>query len=188
MGKFLDITCKDLRVIRLQWTQNDGTRKKLVNALNMLAFPGDQRSLFAFSYKYESIMLCVVLMFVREDYGVDGWNIYSPEKEFKRQGIERLGRWRITKVNEDYKLCDSYPGIISVPVTITGTSTTSLFILICISDDQLKAVFAFRSKGRIPALSWVHPKNNTSITRCSQPLAGITRTRCTEDESLIRYE
>jgi hypothetical protein len=48
-------------------------------------------------------------------------------------------------------------------------------------------VFEFRSKGRIPVMTWQHPFNGTSISRCSQPLSGIRMTRCPEDEALIRF-
>ena len=56
-GYFLDITCKDLRVMRFQWPQRDSVRKKLVSTLNGLAFPGDQKSLFAFYYRYQEGMI-----------------------------------------------------------------------------------------------------------------------------------
>eukprot|EP00116_Pleurobrachia_bachei_P001107 sb/3461369/ len=38
---------------------------------------------------------------------------------------------------------------------------------------------------RVPALSWLHPKNEASITRCSQPCVGIRKHRCEEDETMI---
>lgn len=44
--------------------------------------------------------------------------------------------WRITKVNDHYELCDTYPSTLAVPVNIP--------------DEELKRVAAFRAKGRIP--------------------------------------
>lgn len=44
--------------------------------------------------------------------------------------------WRITKVNNQYELCDTYPATLVVPATIP--------------DEELKRVAAFRAKGRIP--------------------------------------
>lgn len=35
-------------------------------------------------------------------------------------------------------------------------------------------------------MTWQHPKNGTTISRCSQPLSGIRGARCYEDEYLIR--
>lgn len=44
--------------------------------------------------------------------------------------------WRITKVNDHYEVCDTYPSTLAVPVNIP--------------DEELKRVAAFRAKGRIP--------------------------------------
>lgn len=44
--------------------------------------------------------------------------------------------WRITKINDHYELCDTYPSTLAVPVNIP--------------DEELKRVAAFRAKGRIP--------------------------------------
>lgn len=44
--------------------------------------------------------------------------------------------WRITKVNDHYDLCDTYPSTLVVPVNIP--------------DEEVKRVAAFRAKGRIP--------------------------------------
>ncbi len=65
----------------------------------------------------------------------------------------------------------SYPELIAVPKTI--------------SDEILKKVFQFRKMGRIPALTWSHRKNLTSIVRCSQPQVGLSNDRCEEDELLL---
>ena len=44
--------------------------------------------------------------------------------------------WRITKCNQDFSLCETYAPILGVPLAV--------------SDDDLRAVAQFRSKGRIP--------------------------------------
>ena len=44
--------------------------------------------------------------------------------------------WRITTVNQDFSLCETYHTVLGVPRVA--------------SDDDLKAVGQFRSKGRIP--------------------------------------
>ena len=31
--------------------------------------------------------------------------------------------------------------------------------------------------GRVPVLSWLHPTNEASITRCSQPCVGLSKKR-----------
>uniref|UniRef100_A0A8C7ZM18 Myotubularin related protein 2 n=1 Tax=Oryzias sinensis TaxID=183150 RepID=A0A8C7ZM18_9TELE len=80
--------------------------------------------------------------------------------------------WRITKVNDHYELCDTYPASLVVPVNIP--------------DDELKKVAAFRGKGRIPVLSWIHPESQATVTRCSQPMAGVNGKRCKEDEKYLQ--
>ena len=43
----------------------------------------------------------------------------------------------------------------------------------------------FRSRGRLPALSWRNNNNGSTITRCSQPRVGLLNARCVEDENLL---
>lgn len=54
---------------------------------------------------------------------------------FHMQGIPNES-WRITKINERYELCDTYPALLVVPANIP--------------DEELKRVASFRSRGRIP--------------------------------------
>lgn len=56
-GYFLDILCKDNRLVRFYWPQHDDSRKKLCQTLKQLAFPGDQLKLFAFSYEYVNAIM-----------------------------------------------------------------------------------------------------------------------------------
>ena len=78
--------------------------------------------------------------------------------------------WRLTTKNNDYTLCDTYPSLLAVPANI--------------SDELLMKATKFRSRGRIPALSFLH-KNGSSITRCSQPLVGIKKEKNEFDIELI---
>lgn len=48
----------------------------------------------------------------------------------------------------------------------------------------LQASANFRSRGRLPVLSYLHP-NGASICRCSQPLSGFS-SRSIEDEQLFQ--
>lgn len=69
--------------------------------------------------------------------------------------------WKISKINENYEICDSYPAVWAVPAQVT--------------DEEIKIVSGFRSRGRIPVLSWIHPESQATITRCSQPLVGVCK-------------
>ncbi|KAH0630837.1 hypothetical protein JD844_004127 [Phrynosoma platyrhinos] len=53
------------------------------------------------------------------------------------------------------------------------------------TDEDLKKVSAFRSRSRIPVLSWIHPENQAVITRSSQPLVGMSGKRNKDDEKYL---
>jgi myotubularin-related protein 1/2 len=74
-------------------------------------------------------------------------------------------------VNLDFVYCSSYPDVLVVPNEMT--------------DSELFKVKEFRSRGRFPCLTWIHPTNNCVLLRCSQPESGITGKRCIEDEKLL---
>lgn len=74
-------------------------------------------------------------------------------------------------INQKYELCDSYPAVLAVPRSV--------------SDDDLRAVANFRSRSRLPVLSWIHPTSLATITRCSQPLCGVSGKKSQEDESYV---
>jgi hypothetical protein len=97
------------------------------------------------------------------------WHIFNPLKEFRRMGVPN-NNWRITNVNARYDLCPTYPAVLSVPAAV--------------EDYVLIQSAMFRSKGRFPTLSWVH-RNGCSLSRCSQPLIGITNNRNEYDEKLL---
>lgn len=55
---------------------------------------------------------------------------------------------------------------------------------VSINDGDLKKIGTFRSKGRIPVCIWLH-NNGASLLRSSQPMVGMTRSRCIQDEQLL---
>ncbi|XP_073743974.1 myotubularin isoform X5 [Callorhinus ursinus] len=105
-----------------------------------------------------------------EKFNVDGWTVYNPVEEYRRQGLPNH-HWRITFINKCYELCDTYPALLVVPYRA--------------SDDDLRRVATFRSRNRIPVLSWIHPENKTVIVRCSQPLVGMSGKRNKDDEKYL---
>lgn len=54
-----------------------------------------------------------------------------------------------------------------------------------ISDAALQYASKYRSKARIPALSYLHWANHASITRCAQPLPGLKQARSVQDEKVV---
>ena len=79
--------------------------------------------------------------------------------------------WRLTTINESYGYSPTYPKIIAVPSRI--------------SDATLRHIGKFRSKIRIPALSYIHQPNRVTITRSAQPMTGISQARSLQDEKLV---
>lgn len=65
----------------------------------------------------------------------------------------------------------TYPALIAVPSSI--------------SDNTINYAGRYRSRARIPALTYFHPVNNCTITRSSQPLVGVRQNRSIQDEKLL---
>ena len=51
----------------------------------------------------------------------NGWQAFDYTKEFERQGIN-WGKWRMSKINKDYHICEHYPKDICIPTAITDES------------------------------------------------------------------
>lgn len=80
---------------------------------------------------------------------VTGWATFNPRTEFARQGMgNRTKAWRFTDINKDYSFCPTYPAKMAVPSRI--------------SDSTLAYAYKYRSKGRIPALTYLHWANHAS--------------------------
>ncbi|XP_061454917.1 myotubularin-related protein 1 isoform X2 [Rhineura floridana] len=153
----IEIVCKDMRNLRLAYKQEEH-RLEIFQNLITRAFPlSHELPLFAFIYK--------------EKFPVNGWKVYDPITEYKRQGLPNES-WKISKINSTYEFCDTYPAVLVVPTSV--------------KEDDLSRVAAFRAKGRVPVLSWIHPESQATITRCSQPLVGPNDKRCKEDEKYLQ--
>ena len=74
-------------------------------------------------------------------------------------------------LNKDFALCASYPLWLMVPSGV--------------SDDQLRASAQYRSRGRLPVLSWMAAGRKGVLLRCSQPLVGVSRHRSAADEAVV---
>ncbi|XP_050949444.1 myotubularin-related protein 1b isoform X3 [Labeo rohita] len=154
----LEIVCKDLRNPRFAYKKDGQSNLEVFGILSKYAFPlSHNMPLFAFKY--------------RETFPEDGWKIYDPVAEYKRQGLPNES-WIISKVNSSYQLCETYPALLVLPSNVT--------------EDELKRVAAFRAKRRFPVLSWIHPESQATIVRCGQPQVGPSDRRCREDERYLQ--
>uniref|UniRef100_A0A8C1WFL5 phosphatidylinositol-3,5-bisphosphate 3-phosphatase n=1 Tax=Cyprinus carpio TaxID=7962 RepID=A0A8C1WFL5_CYPCA len=118
----LEIVCKDLRNPRFAYRKEGQSNLEVFEILSKYAFPlFHNLPLFAFKY--------------RETFPEDGWKIYDPVAEYKRQGLPNES-WIISKVNSSYEVCETYPALLVLPSNVT--------------EDELKRVAAFRAKRRFP--------------------------------------
>ncbi|CDK24516.1 unnamed protein product [Kuraishia capsulata CBS 1993] len=180
-GACLRIRCRDFTFLAFDF-QNPKVCNEVFESIMRLTCLDSIEKVYAFIYKP-----------VRIEQAYNGWKDYDLETEFKRQGLriqiedmehgegdleqvdedDSMGstRWRISTVNQNYRLCKSYPSLLVTPASI--------------SDSVLSHAARFRSKNRIPALSYYYKYNGCSIVRCSQPLVGIKQARSFQDERLL---
>ncbi|XP_031437877.1 myotubularin-related protein 9 [Clupea harengus] len=151
------VKCKDLRTIQMDIPGME-------ECLNVASSIEALSTLDSVSLKYP--------FFYRPMFEVieDGWNSFLPEEAFK--DLESMtDEWRLSDVNNDFSVCQSYPPLVTVPKDV--------------DDDTLRKVATFRHGGRFPVLSYYHKKNGMVMMRASQPLTGTNGRRCKEDEKLI---
>ena len=108
----------------------------------------------------------------------DGWNLYNAEKEYQRMGLTEITYaqdqnklFRKTSLNENYLLCSTYP--------------TFLITVAAINDNDLREAAQFRTKQRLPVLSYYYYNSRGTIWRSSQPKTGISGNRSVFDEELL---
>ncbi|EMS14995.1 myotubularin, putative [Entamoeba histolytica HM-3:IMSS] len=87
---------------------------------------------------------------------VDG--IYNPIVELSRQGMEEM--YMISDVNAHFKVCPTYPSVLVVPIEM--------------NERMMVNIACFRSKGRIPLVTYYNKKTGAALFRSSQPLVATT--------------
>ncbi|KAL3312544.1 Myotubularin- protein 6 [Cichlidogyrus casuarinus] len=145
---------KDFRVLRLLFKKDDECQAVLDTIINLMVTESIGK-LRCFQYKPPEIT---------SERSI-GWTFFSLDKQFSQMGIPN-NKWTLSDINFNYQICESYPQLVCVPnsassITLVGSSK-------------------FRSKGRLPVLTYLHPTNHSSLCRSSQPLSGFNN-KCTED-------
>ena len=170
---FLEITMNDERTIFLVFKEGINIIEDLPHNLNMLLS------------NLETPLFCQLAIQYNRNNSIykkqsfeEGWDLYDAEKEFQRQGITNLNYeydpnklFRKTSLNENYLLCNTYP--------------TYLITVASITDNNLKESAQFRTKQRLPALSYYYYNSRGTIWRSSQPKTGLSGNRNIFDEELI---
>ncbi|CAM9693598.1 unnamed protein product [Choristocarpus tenellus] len=97
---------------------------------------------------------------------------YCPVAEFQRQGINEAKRWQYIGLNRSFRLCPTYGRLLVVPKAV--------------EEKIIKRASKWRSRCRIPVLTWLHPTTGAALCRSSQPMTGIgINNACPEDEQLL---
>nr|XP_039264729.1 myotubularin-related protein 8-like isoform X1 [Styela clava] len=155
-GSPLVIRCKTFQVFTFMVAEERDCHD-LYNSLLKLSKPMQIKELYAFSYNPRG-----------NEKQNEGWDMFKLDVEFMRMGLPTK-YWKTTDINKDFKLCYTYPQLLCVPTAAT--------------DSLLHGSAAFRSKGRLPVLSYLH-ENGAAISRCSQPLSGLN-SRSQDDEGYV---
>ncbi|XP_036414314.1 myotubularin-related protein 6 [Colossoma macropomum] len=153
------IQCRNFRVVHFV-VQRERDCHDIYSSLLRLLRPVSYGELYAFSYNPKQ----------NEQQREEGWQLIDLGAEFERMGVP-CDQWQLTDVNRDYKVCETYPRDLYVPITaskpiIVGSSK-------------------FRSKGRFPVLTYFYQEKKAAVCRCSQPLSGFSA-RCLEDEHMLQ--
>ncbi|KAM6953572.1 myotubularin-related protein 7a [Aplochiton taeniatus] len=97
------------------------------------------------------------------------WDLLDLKAEYSRMGIPN-SLWKLSPVNREYKVSDTYPAELYVPKSA--------------SPPVIIGSSKFRSRGRFPTLAYYCKENHATICRSSQPLSGFSA-RCVEDEQML---
>ncbi|GFY37468.1 myotubularin-related protein 3 [Trichonephila inaurata madagascariensis] len=174
---FIWIYCKDARTYRCTFENSDETQKWLKRIQTCIKLPDKIDHCFAFRF----------LSWTREEHKDDAISqtlcqlgaLHDSKdqlpdntlKEAKRMGFDVDKRWKISKINDQYKVCPSYPRNIIIPAEM--------------EDSEMQDLANFRYSKRIPAVVWRYRRNGCVIARSSQPRMGILGWRNAHDEKLI---
>uniref|UniRef100_A0AC34FWT3 Phosphatidylinositol-3-phosphatase n=1 Tax=Panagrolaimus sp. ES5 TaxID=591445 RepID=A0AC34FWT3_9BILA len=158
-GYQLCIKCKHFQVITLLVPKEKDCQElheTLISCSRLLNI----NDCFAFSRRLNNL---------QKNDNIENRNRLNWEAEFVRQGMS--GNWKISHFNENYAHCDTYPEYLWMP----AKASTEMLIGSC----------KFRSRARLPTLTYYSKHNGAILCRCSQPLTGFSSARCVEDESLM---
>lgn len=149
------ILAKDLRLCKIRFEAKESFTKNFSDVLSSQAFAPNIEGAFAF--------------YNCQDWGNKGWNIYNARSEFERQGVLQSGRWRLW--SDNFSISPTYPSEFILPVVMSNT-------------DILEAS-KFRSKGRLPALTWRNPRTAAVMARSAQPMVGVLGHKSLADKFLL---
>ncbi|KAI9735327.1 MAG: hypothetical protein M1818_006522 [Claussenomyces sp. TS43310] len=163
LASSIRLRCRDFTFITFNFEDSQAARDVFESIKALTCRLNGIEKLYAFTYKGNP-----------KEQAFNGWEIYDAKAEWRRQGISAKGvdrGWRISQINTDHVFSPTYPALLAVPSSI--------------SDNVLNYAGRYRSKVRIPVLTYLHPVNNCSITRSAQPMTGLRNNRSVQDEKLV---
>ncbi|KAJ6717559.1 MYOTUBULARIN-RELATED [Salix purpurea] len=173
--RLLQVIGRDMRIIVFGFRPKTQLRRAIYDGILRCTKPSRLWDLYAFSCgpsKFTNANPKVRLL--NECFRLLGKGFCSASIDMIDKGSYTLSNelWRISNVNSNYIMCPSYPFALIVPKSI--------------SDEELVHASSFRSKGRLPVVSWCHPGTGAVLARSSQPLVGLMMNmRSNTDEKLV---
>lgn len=156
----IDVLTKDLKDLRFMLPSSEQTAEAFWKGFQIFAFPDNPTLYFAYYYKPQF-----------PEGTKNGWEIYNDMEEYKRMGISLAENspFKLYTGNHSWTLTATYPKRIIVPRSVP--------------DRELEECSRFRTKERLPALTYFFATTGASLWRSSQPkvLCGATVGRDLEE-------
>ncbi|EEF28453.1 phosphatidylinositol-3-phosphatase myotubularin-1 isoform X3 [Ricinus communis] len=173
--RLLQVIGKDMRIIVFGFRPKTRQRRVIFDALLRCTKPSRLWDLYAFTCgpsKFSSVNPKVRLL--NEYFRLLGKGSLTASMDLIEHGSYTLSNelWRISTINCNYTMCQSYPFALLVPKSI--------------SDEEVLQASSFRAKCRLPVVTWCHPGTGAVLARSSQPLVGLMMNmRSNTDEKLV---
>ncbi|KAK3228421.1 hypothetical protein Dsin_000302 [Dipteronia sinensis] len=173
--RLLQVIGKDMRVIVFGFRPRTKQRRTIYDALVRCTKPARIWDIYAFTSgpsKFSNINPKVRLL--NEYFRLLGDSSSCASMEIIENGSFSSSNelWRISNVNYNYTMCQSYPFALIFPKSI--------------SDPEVLQASSFRARSRLPVVSWCHPGSGAVLARSSQPLVGLMMNmRSNADEKLV---
>jgi hypothetical protein len=123
-------------------------------------------------------------IFIKKPVSRDGWELFNPTAEYLRQGITfdveasdddmrtsvaGISTWRIW--SDKFTMVETYPSAFILPGAM--------------KDREILEAAKFRSRCRLPALTWLEKNSGACLVRSSQPMTGFSSNRNVADKLLL---
>ncbi|XP_054786260.1 phosphatidylinositol-3-phosphatase myotubularin-1-like isoform X2 [Prosopis cineraria] len=173
--RLLQVIGKDMRIIVFGFRSRTKQRRAIFETLLRLTKPARLWDLYPFVSRPSSLRNTNPKVRLLDEYfRLLGKGSYRGSIDMIRNGSFTLSNalWRISSVNSNYTMCQTYPFALIIPKSI--------------SDDEVVQASTFRARCRLPVVSWCDPGTGAVLARSSQPLVGLMMNmRSNTDEKLV---